>query len=83
MASTRKRAHGNFDNTSPIILSYPFYTKWSIEKDAPNIILQYFLHESYSPRSLITQTFESLHLDQPIPRYDSNTQGWSRQTLTD
>ena len=43
---------GNFDSTSPIILSYPFYTKWSLEKDTPNTILQYFLHGIYSHKSL-------------------------------
>ena len=41
-----------FDRTSLIILSYPFYTKWSLENYTPNTILQYFLHESRSPRSL-------------------------------
>ena len=52
MANTRKQVIGKLLSTSPIILSYPFYTKWSVEKDTPNTILQYFVHESYSPRSL-------------------------------
>ena len=43
MASTIKRVLGIFDSTSPIILSYPFYTKWSLAKDTPNTILQYFV----------------------------------------
>ena len=52
MASTRKQVMGNFDSTSPIVLSYPFYTKWSLAKSTPNTILKYFLHESCSPISL-------------------------------
>ena len=64
MASTRKQVLGKLLSTSPIILSYPFYTKLSLAKDTPNTILQYFLMKAILPEVYIIQKFETLNLDE-------------------